>query len=217
MTEWTSRPQMDLSRRSGKDVRTRTTKLQTQIHTVCTFNTLSLMPFIQHYHSHNNQHSDITDQRTSWDTISDSKQEDEGFTWLSWFFNQASSTFYGRHEQTQTHKVLRKCMNEATVYWVHVPRQETQINTVIARKRWRMEEEREPTLSPRSLFLTIDLWPWGGRMTSCYESLKQEERSHTEESKISFVAVYVYSVTINTTYLKYNQCNLGFLFLNTST
>ncbi len=42
----------------------------------------------------------------------------------------------------QTHKVLRKCMNEATVYWAHVPRQETQINTVIARKRWRMEEER---------------------------------------------------------------------------
>lgn len=142
MTEWTSRPQMDLSRRSGKDVRTRRTKPQTQIHTVCTFNTLSLMPVIQHYHSHNNQHTDITDQRTCWDTISDSKQEDEGFTWLSWFFNQASSMFYGRHEQTQTHKVLRKCMNEATVYWVHVPRQETQINTVIARKRWRMEEER---------------------------------------------------------------------------
>lgn len=54
-------------------------------------------------------------------------------------------------------------------------------------------------------------------MTSCYESLKQEERSHKEESKRSFVAVYVYSVTINTTYLKYNQGNLGFLFLNTST
>ncbi len=56
--------------------------------------------------------------------------------------NQASSMFYGRHERTQTHKVLRKCMNEATVCWVHVPRQETQINTVIAHKRRRMKEER---------------------------------------------------------------------------
>lgn len=139
--------------------------------------------------------------------VSDSKQEDEGFTWLSWFFNQASSMFYGRHEQTQ--KVLRKCMNGATVYWVHVPWQETQINTVIAHKRRRMKEERGVkraySLSTLSVFdhwsLTLRgpddflLWIALARGTFSYRRIKMK----------CYGCLCIFS-----NYLKYNQGNLGF-------
>lgn len=151
---------MDLSRRSGEDVRTRTMK---PLYALSAENTpchLSLTPIIQHFHSYNNQHSDITDHRTCWDTSQWLKTGRWGFTWLSWFFNQVSSMFYGRHKQTQTHKVLRKCMNEANVYWMCVPRKVTQINTVTAHKRWRMKEEKGVKKSSLSLSMlsVFDHW-----------------------------------------------------------
>lgn len=102
--------------------------------------------------------------------VSDTKQEDRARVSHD-YPDSLIKTYRMWSLQIQTHKVLGKCMNEATVYCLRVPHQETQINTVIAHRRWRIEEERGgKRVHSLSLFLTIDLWPWGGRMTSCSSS-----------------------------------------------